>query len=236
VKARGLRTNLHESMITAMEQKLIKIGAAAAVLLTAGCTAPATEPDATPEASEPAAVTADPASVTITNPVELSVLEDPADLSGYQWLYDDSPAFSLITLQESIRLFSEKGSGILVYSSDTCPWCNRAIPVLNDVLKEYGLKAYYVDTNMPIAPDAAESKRLYDELCSYIDSIFELDEDGQPTFQIPEVIAVKNGEIVGHHLSLVDSFVMADSESQMTDGEIEELKSIYREMIIAAAD
>ena len=84
----------------------------------------------------------------ITNPVEIEVVEETADLSGYQWLYDDEPAFSLITLKESIRLFSEKGSGILVYSSDTCPWCNRAMPVLNEVLKEYGVKAYYVDTNM----------------------------------------------------------------------------------------
>ena len=236
IRSAGLRLVLLESMITAMEQKMIKLCAAAAVLLTAGCSSPATQPEETPEATEPAAATADPAEVTITNPVKLNVLEETADLSGYQWLYDDAPAFSLITLQESIRLFSEKGSGILVYSSDTCPWCNRAIPVLNDVLKEYGLKAYYVDTNMPIAPDAAESKRLYDELCGYIDSIFELDEDGQPTFQIPEVIAVKNGEIVGHHLSLVDSFVMTDNETQMTDGEIEELKTIYRGLIEAAAD
>ncbi len=230
-----MRPILLESMITAMEQKMIKLCAAAAVLMTAGCASPAPGPEETPAETKPAAV-ADPSEVTITNPVAINVLEDPADLSGYEWLYDDAPAFSLITLQESIRLFSEKGSGILVYSTESCPWCNRAIPVLNDVLKEYGVKAYYVNTGVPISPDPAESKKYYEELCSYIDSIFELDEDGQPTFQIPEVIAVKNGEIVGHHLSLVDSFVMADNDSQMTDGEIEELKTIYRELITAAAD
>lgn len=224
-------------MITPMERKMLWISAAAAALLIAGCAKPADEPAQTePAEIAPASAEPESGSAVITNPVDIHPLEDPADLSGYQWLYDDKPAFALITLQESIRLFSEKGSGILVYSSDTCPWCNRAMPVLNGILKEYGVKAYYVDTNMPIAPDAAESKKLYDELCSYIDSIFELDEDGQPTFQIPEVIAVKNGEIVGHHLSLVDSFILADENSQMTDGETEELKTIYRGLIEAAAD
>ncbi len=220
-----------------MKQKTVWISAAAALLI-AGCAKPAEEPAGTEPVAE-AVESAAPeitGTAVITNPVDIVTLEDPADLSGYQWLYDDKPAFALITLQESIRMFSEKGSGILVYSSDTCPWCNRAIPVLNDVLKEYGVRAYYVDTNMPIAPDKEQSKKLYDELCSYIVSIFELDEDGEPTFQIPEVIAVKNGEIVGHHLSLVDSFVLADEESQMTDGEIEELKTIYRGLIEAAAD
>ena len=217
-----------------MIRKKIAISAAAAVLLVTGCTKPADEPEAEPTA-EPSAEP-EPREAAITNPVDIEVIEETADLSGYKWLYDDAPAFSLITLKESIRLFSEKGSGILVYSSDTCPWCNRAMPILNEVLKEYGVKAYYVDTNMPIASDAAVSRQLYDELCSYIDSIFELDEDGQPTFQIPEVIAVKNGEIVGHHLSLVDSFILTDDEAQMTDGETEELRNIYRGLIEAAAD
>ncbi len=217
-----------------MIQKKILISAAAAVLLMTGCTKPADDPEAVPT-EEPSAEPEIRGAV-ITNPVEIEVVEETADLSGYQWLYDDEPAFSLITLKESIRLFSEKGSGILVYSSDTCPWCNRAMPVLNEVLKEYGVKAYYVDTNMPIASDAAMSRQLYDELCSYINSIFELDDNGEPTFQIPEVIAVKNGEIVGHHLSLVDSFILSDDEAQMTDGETEELRNIYRGLIEAAAD
>ena len=210
------------------------ISAAAAVLLLTGCTKPAVEPEAEPT-EEPTAEPEDRGAV-ITNPVDIEVVEETADLSGYQWLYDEEPAFSLITLKESIRLFSEKGSGILVYSSDTCHWCNRAMPILNEVLKEYGVKAYYVDTNMPIASDAAMSRQLYDELCSYIESIFELDDEGNTSFQIPEVIEVKNGEIVGHHLSLVGSFILSAEEAQMTDGETEELRNIYRELIEEAAE
>ena len=174
--------------------------------------------------------------VTITNSVDLNVLSDPADMSGYVWLDDDDPAFTEISLQESIKLFAMGGSGIVVYSADTCPFCNRAIPVLDSVLKEYGVKAYYVDTNTPIASSSELSYEIYEELCSYISDIFELDENGDPMFQIPEVIAAKDGKIVGHHLSLVDSFTLVDSDTQLTDEEAQELADIYRNLIELAAD
>ncbi len=212
-----------------MKQITYVIGAALLALLSA-CTTPV--PAVSDQTAEPAAEN----KPLITNRVNLNILNETADLSGYQWLDDDDPAFTEISLQESIRMFSEGGSGIVVYSTDSCPFCNRAIPVLNDVLKEYGIKAYYIDTSQPIASDQKTSMDLYNELCTYIDSIFELDEDGEPMFQIPEVIAVKNGEIVGHHLSLLDSFILTDPEAQLDEAQTEELKEIYRGLIEAAAD
>ena len=209
------------------------ITAAVAAVMLVGCT-PTSEGSAVNTETAPAE-TETPKTV-ITNQVDIRTLNDPADLSGYQWLEDDEPAFVEISLQESIRMFSEGGSGIVVYSSDTCPWCNRAIPILNEVLKEKGVRAYYIDTNQPIASDAVTSMELYNELCGYISSIFETNDEGEPTFQIPEVIAVKDGEIVGHHLSLVDGFVLSDSDVQMDDSQKEELRTIYRELIEACAD
>jgi len=221
-------------MIGCMEKMKWITLAMTAVLLT-GCAGTTEIPDAQPEtaAAEPAG---QPSSITVTNPIEVNVIEEDADLSGYKWLYDDKPAFSLISLEESIRFFKEGGTGIIVYSADTCPFCNRAVPVLNSVLKEYGIKAYYIDTNTPISSDSAKSFELYNELCSYIDSIFERDENGEPMFQIPEVIAVKEGKITGHHLSLVESFILTDEEAQLTDGEKDELSSIYRGLIESIAD
>lgn len=209
------------------------MAAVCAAVILIGC-APTSE--GSPSGQETPAAETEPAGTVITNQVDIRTLNDPADLSGYQWLEDKEPAFAEISLQESIRMFSEGGSGIVVYSSDTCPWCNRAIPILNEVLKEKGVKAYYIDTNQPIASDAATSMDLYNELCSYISSIFETNEEGEPTFQIPEVIAVKDGTIVGHHLSLVDGFVLSDSDVQMDDAQKEELRNIYRDLIEACAD
>lgn len=177
---------------------------------------------------------------TITNSVDLVTSE--ADMTGYQWLYDTDPPFVETTFQESIRMFTEKGSGILYYGRTNCPWCQRAVPVLDDVAQETGVTIYYIDASQPLATaadgsvDATKSQEVYQELLGYISPILEKDEDGKPAFQIPEVIGVKNGAIVGHHLSLVDSFSLDSEDAQMNDEQVAELKDIYRRIIAATAD
>ena len=177
---------------------------------------------------------------TITNSVDLVTSE--ADMTGYQWLYDTDPPFVETTFQESIRMFTEKGSGILYYGRTNCPWCQRAVPVLDEVAQETGVTIYYIDASQPLATaadgsvDATKSQEVYQELLGYISPILEKDEDGKPAFQIPEVIGVKNGEIVGHHLSLVDSFSLDSEDAQMNDEQVAELKDIYRRIIAATAD
>ena len=177
---------------------------------------------------------------TITNSVDLVTSE--ADMTGYQWLYDTDPPFVETTFQESIRMFTEKGSGILYYGRTNCPWCQRAVPVLDEVAQETGVTIYYIDASQPLATaadgsvDATKSQEVYQELLGYISPILEKDEDGKPAFQIPEVIGVKNGEIVGHHLSLVDSFSLDSENAQMNDEQVAELKDIYRRIIVATAD
>lgn len=186
------------------------------------------------------AVPSQPAQYTITNPVDLVTTE--ADMSGYQWLYDTDPPFVETSFQESIRMFTEKGSGILYYGRTNCPWCQRAVPVLDAVAKETGVTVYYIDAQKPLATaadgsvDAARSQAVYQELLGYISSILETGEDGEPSFQIPEVIGVKNGEIVGHHLSLVDSFSLDSDDAQMNEEQTAELEDIYRQIIAATAD
>ena len=177
---------------------------------------------------------------TITNSVDLVTSE--ADMTGYQWLYDTDPPFVETTFQESIRMFTEKGSGILYYGRTNCPWCQRAVPVLDEVAQETGVTIYYIDASQPLATaadgsvDATKSQEVYQELLGYISPILEKDEDGKPAFQIPEVIGVKNGEIVGHHLSLVDSFSLDSEDAQMNDEQVAELKDIYRRIIVATVD
>ncbi len=230
--------------------KSLKLFLAALVLLS-GCAKKEENPPAETSQPEQTAqadgeiyqimpdMTADPSvgsePVTITNAVDLELLSDHPDMSGYQWLTDPDPAFAEISLKESIRMFSEGGSGILYYGRTGCHWCQRAVPVLNEVAKEKGVTVYYVNVGNQISEDPAEGKMLYDTLCSYIDVIFEV-EDGERLFQIPEVISVKNGEIMGHKLSLTDDFEIKDENSQMNEEQTEEMRNIYRLLMNLAAD
>lgn len=174
-------------------------------------------------------VTADP--VTITNPITLET--STADMSHYQFLNDSDPAFVKITYAESLRMFTEKGSGILFYGYDSCYYCNRAVPVLNEAAKEAGITIYYID-----ALDTLNtSKDDYDLLMEYLEPTFREDSDtGELEFFVPDVIGVKNGEIVGYHVSLVEGFQAADEETQLTDQEKNDLKQDYIDIFNATAD
>ena len=46
-----------------------------------------------------------------------------------------------VALEESLKLF-ENGTGIVFYSYETCPWCNRVIPVLDEAAKEAGITVF----------------------------------------------------------------------------------------------
>ena len=166
--------------------------------------------------------------VTITNPVELNTVT--LDMSGYEWLNDSEPAFTEITLHESIRMFSEKGTGIVFYGFPGCSFCQRAVPEMNAVAKELGISIYYIDvTNNTLDADHKEDD--FDVLSGYISSVFVND-----NFQVPEVIAVKDGEIVGNHLSLVDDFKITSDDSQMNDEQKKELQDIYKGLIDLVKD
>ena len=120
------------------------------------------------------------------------------------------------------------GTGILFYSYPTCPWCNRAVPVLNEVAKVMGIHVYYVDVYEAELMDAtgktfsAEGKAVIQSLLSHFDSILKHETNKntgktEPVLYTPEVVAIKKGAIVDHHTSLVSSFNMQNDDSQLTD-------------------
>ena len=155
--------------------------------------------------------------------VTLNVSE--VDMSGYEWLTDTNPPFKEITLAESIRMFTEGGTGVLYYGKTGCPWCQRAIPVLDAAAAQAGFTVYYIDVSKSV------SEEDYNELCTYLNEIFEKDSEGNPEFQVPEVIAIKDGKITGHHLSLVESFSIDDTGvNQMDNDQTKELLDIYLEL------
>lgn len=180
-------------------------------------------------------------SITVTNDVQLETKE--LDMSGYKYLKDTAPAFEQISMAESIRLMDEGGTGIVIYSYPDCPWCNRAIPVLNSAAKKVGVKAYYVDV---YEPEVADSENFLENetvksLLSHLDSILvheKNEETGveEPTLYTPEVVAIKDGQIVDHHTALVDDFEMKNSESQLTSEQTRELIGIYLKMYQEIAD
>ncbi len=171
--------------------------------------------------------------ITITSSVEMNVEDENPDMSGYEWLAYTSP-FQEISFDESIRFMEEGGTGIIFYGAEWCAFCQRAIAVLGEAAYDADVTIYYVSLT-----DRSVSLEQLIELCNRLDWIeWTEEEDGtkSPNFQIPEVIAVKDGEVIGHHLSLVDSFTLVDNTSQMDEDQRNELYNIYLDLFASAAD
>ena len=177
--------------------------------------------------------------VTADNPVEMTILDEHPDMSGYQWLESADPSFVTISLEESERLFSQEGTGVIYYGRTTCPFCQRALPVLDEVLKEYSITAYYVDVGtgyvdnkQEVLLDSSDGKLVYHALVSYIKDTFTvLDSNGNPSFNIPLVIAVKDGKITGSHMALLNDIVISSEDYELTDYEKDEMRAVYESVI-----
>ena len=155
----------------------------------------------------------------------------PLKASVYQFINEDSEEFVGIYLDDSVQ-FLKGGTGIIVFSAPSCPFCNRALPVLKKILSKNGVKAYYVDTDEPFgATTPSNANSIFAEFMTLVEPILVKDENGEPSFEIPEVVAVKDGKIIGHHLSLVDDYVITNKTSQMNEKQIKELEDIYQGLI-----
>ncbi len=219
-----------------MQKQWMIMGLSAMLLLT-GCSKKVDEPQ-TPTAEPTSLPTSTPE--TSNNAGQLNLNASPANMQAYVFLNDANPAFLEISTEESLKLFV-KGTGIVVYSYETCPWCNRILPVLNEAAKEAGINVFYVNiySNEFMSKSNTEKSNIINSLYQVLDPILIVETDEETgeekkVMEVPEVVAVKDGEIVGHHLGVVDSFKLDQehlNEYQVTDSQVKELKTIYAKLI-----
>ena len=89
-----------------------------------------------------------------TDYVDIRILENisvntpnRANMKMYRLLKDKNPAFSKMSLQEFVSMTKKNRikNGIYYIGTPRCLGCQNAVPVLNYVLKEKMMFAYYID-------------------------------------------------------------------------------------------
>ena len=193
--------------------RLLKFMFLSSVLVLAGCSG---------------SVTDSLGPVKISSSVEL--VSVPADMSGYEMVEEEYADYRLVSMEESLRLFREKGTGIVYFGKDSCQYCQRALAELNKVALKTEVTIWYVDVSQYF------STETYEELMSYISEICPEDDDGNRTFYAPTVLAVKDGEITDAHVSLVSGFKLEDESSLLSDSQKKKLQTYYKDIILSAAD
>lgn len=147
------------------------------------------------------------------------------------------------------------GTGIIYLGFPECPWCRNALPVLLDVAKDNKVDTIYYmnilnerdsyvveDNKLVYALDEegnpkkgtegyfklleALDKHLSDYVVSFDGKTYEV---GEKRIYAPTMIFVRDGKVVGLHVSTVDS--QKNPKEKLTHEQYKELYSIYEDYI-----
>ena len=136
---------------------------------------------------------------------------------------DKNNPVKYIEFNEVIDLLTT-GTGVIYFGFPGCPWCRNMIPVLFDVANENNSLVYYFNPS-DIRTNGDEN---YQKLVNILKDYLMENDNGEKTLYVPDVYFIRDGKIVGHHLSTVDS--QTSPAIPLTDEQTEELKNIYQEL------
>lgn len=139
---------------------------------------------------------------------------------------------SYTTASEVAKHLSSDYTGIIMFGFKRCPWCQAAIPYVNEIAKEKGFKKVeYLDIKDMRDNENSNDRPLYTEIFEKIK-----EKIGNPEkIFAPTVIVLNKGEIKGYHVGTVDSHQKVDGNLPlMTEEQIVELREIYRNLFTLA--
>ena len=139
----------------------------------------------------------------------------PNDMMSYETMNEPSDHFYELTLKEALRLFEEKGSGILLISRSTCSHCLNAVPVLAEVAKQHDLTIYYVDCGKGLENEDLEKLEIYAK-----------DVLGARGVMVPIVFSIVNGEALGKHIGTV-----TDEDGLLTEEQWDKTVQTYERLL-----
>jgi len=124
---------------------------------------------------------------------------------------------------EGVEELLTSGTGVIYFGFPSCPWCRNVIPVLFDVADKNNWDTIYYANPRELKSDETKYNKLLDILSEYL-----RESEGKKVLYVPDVYFVKDGKIVGHHISTVES--QTDPTISLTVEQVEELSNIYQSL------
>ena len=150
-----------------------------------------------------------------------------ADMSGYEG-FEDADHVYIESVMKEVAEKMDKGETFAVYFGfSKCPWCVEAVPILNDVAKEYKANVLYVNTRKNEEWKSNIDIDDYDLFVEKFGDYVPLDENDIKHLYTPHVFFIKGGEVVSEHAYTVDGHDA--HERKLTEEEIDEVKAYYRD-------
>lgn len=111
--------------------------------------------------------------------------------------YPDLPKDNVIVNESASAIIDrfKTGSGIIFLGFKECPWCQKLLPLANDIAAAKNEKIYYLDIRALRENNAPE----YQQLISILSPHLKKDENDTPRIYVPDMSIVKEGEIIGRY-------------------------------------
>ena len=127
-----------------------------------------------------------------------SVTEVERDHAEFRTKYASAPddhIFRTLSAEEANSMI-ERGHGVLFLGFPECPWCQTLVPHLDASAKDMAIaEIQYFD----IRQDRADDTELYQKFVEKLEPYLDQGEDGKPRIFVPNVVILRNGEVVGNY-------------------------------------
>lgn len=137
---------------------------------------------------------------------------------------DENNPIKYVDFEELMNILTS-GTGVIYFGFPGCPWCRNIIPVLFEVANNNDINTIYYFNPRDIRTNGDDK---YQTLVNTLKDYLLENDNGEKTLYVPDVYFVKDGKIIGNHLSTVDS--QTDPYTPLTEGQIKELKKIYQQL------
>lgn len=137
---------------------------------------------------------------------------------------DENNPIKYVGFEELMNIFTS-GTGVIYFGFPGCPWCRNMIPVLFEVASFNNINTIYYFNPRDIRTNGDDE---YQKLVNILGDYLLQNDNGEKTLYVPDVYFVKNGKIIGNHLSTVDS--QTDPYTPLTEEQTKELKDIYQRL------
>lgn len=188
--------------------------------------------------------------ILIASSVLLLIYVSNNNSNHFSKLYKDVPndnVYKKISASDAINLIQNK-TGIIYIGYKECPWCQKLVPLLNEVAKEDEIEnIYYIDNFYNMRPDKNENpedEEEYNKLVNLLgDKIVEMKskENEFNIIRVPLVLFIKNGKIVDYHKGTYEGHTLKEKIDEngnktkyleeLTKTQKQEIKNVLDEKI-----
>jgi len=159
-----------------------------------------------------------------------------ADMTEYGIV--DGHNFIQIGMDEALKLTQDSlWEGILYFGFPTCPWCQAAVPIMNEAALQSGINIYYVSRagylreGIWLEWDEEMAWFLHEQIDN-MRWIYENDVAIRPNINVPQIVHLKGGVVIDQHRGTFEEHVRLEDRTlpELTDYQKEELLNRYLEI------